>query len=286
MLSAELAQLMQVPVLPEPVSASARSFLLLRRRGFGRRGRDPQMLLSVLTGIGLSELMSLSVYSGTSLLQETGCRTGGRRHDRSDQPLRAEFLHNMLSLPLPDLMSVGPLQNLFLTDYADHPGHFDFVWNLEPPESGGRSAGDGASPSDHHPEQPASAIDTLPVRRRHHPPHCSRLEATSSSRHHGPPATLPPGICTTRSARRLCRAASTPAWRPRSATIPHKRSAAAPAMTRSWPAASPTRSMAASGFDAVSYADSGPIVVLLQDTDTHGPHANEPAGGSGGFCCR
>jgi len=36
----------------------------------------------------------------------------------------------MLSLPLPDLMSVGPLQNLFLTDYADHPGHFDFVWNL------------------------------------------------------------------------------------------------------------------------------------------------------------
>ena len=38
-----------------------------------------------------------------------------------------------------------------------------------------------------------------------------------------------------------------------------------------------------SGVDAVSYANSGAIVVLLQDTDTHGPHANEPAGGSGGF---
>jgi Ca2+-binding RTX toxin-like protein len=38
-----------------------------------------------------------------------------------------------------------------------------------------------------------------------------------------------------------------------------------------------------SGTDAVSYAASGAIVVLLQDTDSHGPHANEPAGASGGF---
>ncbi|MGH6961605.1 MAG: hypothetical protein ACREE7_14075, partial [Dongiaceae bacterium] len=37
------------------------------------------------------------------------------------------------------------------------------------------------------------------------------------------------------------------------------------------------------GIDTVSYANSSAVVILLQDTDTNGPHANEPAGGSGGF---
>jgi len=127
MLSATLAQLMQVPVLPEPVSGERTVIPVSSVAAVAAgEGSDPQMLLSVLTGISLSELMNLSVYSGTSLLQELDAAQAAGGATDPTNPFAAEFLHNMLSLPLPDLMSVGPLQNLFLTDYADHPGHFDF----------------------------------------------------------------------------------------------------------------------------------------------------------------
>ena len=285
MLSAELAQLMQVPVLPEPVSGE-RAVIPFSSVAAVSAGEvsDPQMLLSVLTGIGMSELMSLSVYSGTSLLQELDAAQAAGGTTDPTNPFAAEFLHNMLSLPLPDLMSVGPLQNLFLTDYADHPGHFDFVWNLEPPEAAGALPSDGASPSDHHPEQPAVGIDTLPV----------------------PPPPPPPALFTAGSdvvvfdtmtaghfaAGNLHDALGGDDY----VVLPSTPSVAAalgydPAQTFSGGAGNDTILAGGladaidggSGFDAVSYADSGPIVVLLQDTDTHGPHANEPAGGSGGF---
>jgi hypothetical protein len=105
MLSAELVQLMQVPVLPEPVSGERAvipfsSLVTVAAAD----GGDPQMMLSVLTGLNLSDLMNLSVYSGLELLQELDAMRA-----EADDPFAAEFLHNMLSLSLPDLVAVEPL---------------------------------------------------------------------------------------------------------------------------------------------------------------------------------
>ena len=283
MLSAELAQLMQVPVLPEPVSGERAviPFSAVAVAAAGDGG-NPQVLLSALTGLSLSELMNLSVYSGISLLQELdGMQAGGGATDPRN-PFAAEFLHNMLSLPLPDLMSVGPLQNLFLTDYADHPGHFDFVWNLDRPEAAGVLPGGGESPTDHHPEQPVAGDETIPV-----PPL--------------PPALFTGGsdvvVFDTMNAGQF--AAGN--WHDALAgddyvVLPSSGAVAAalgydPAHTFSGGTGNDTIVAGGladaidggSGIDAVSYAASGAIVVLLQDTDTHGPHALEPAGGSGGF---
>ncbi len=281
MLSAELAQLMQVPVLPEPVSGERAvipfSSMVAVAAG---DGGDPQMLLSVLTGLSLSDLMNLSVYSGLGLLQELDAmRTADGMTDPTN-PFAAKFLHNMLSLPLPDLMSVGPLQNLFLTDYADHPGHFDFVWDREPPVAAGALPNDGPSPSDHRPEQPAVGIATLPV----------------------PPPSLFTGASDVVAFDAMIGGRfAVGNWHdalggddyvvlPSSAAI-----AAAlaydPAQTFSGGAGNDTIVAGGlaeaidggGGIDTVSYANSSAVVILLQDTDTNGPHANEPAGGSGGF---
>src|SRR5262249_53450137 len=139
LLSAELAQLMQIPVVPEVVPAQGVV-------------ADPHALLAVLAGISLSDLMNLSVYSGVGLLQELDALHAQDGAPAPSNPFAAEFLHNMMSLPLPDLMSVGPLQNLFLTDYAHHPGNFDFVWHQDRPEAAGAPPGGGAPPPHHHPE--------------------------------------------------------------------------------------------------------------------------------------
>jgi hypothetical protein len=281
LLSNELALLMQVPVSPEPVSGE-RAVLPFSSMATmaASDGGDPQMLLSVLTGISLSQLMDLSVYSGVSLLQELGAmQAAGGATDPTD-PFAAEFLHNMLSLPLPDLMAVGPLQNLFLTDYADHPGHFDFVWNLAPPEAAGALPSGDTSPTDHHPEDPAVGIDTFPV------PHPVLFTGGSDVVVFD---SLPAGYFAAGN------------WHDALAgddyvALPSSAAVAAalgydPAQTFSGGAGNDTIVAGGladaidggSGVDAVSYADSGAIVVLLQDTDTHGPHANEPAGSSGGL---
>src|SRR5215510_3577029 len=113
MLSTELAQLMKVPVLPEPVSGERAvipvTAVLAAPAG---DGGDPQVLLAALTVASLSDLMALSVYSGVGLQQELDTLHAAPLTD----PFAAEFLHNMMSLPLPDLMFVNPLQDLFLTD--------------------------------------------------------------------------------------------------------------------------------------------------------------------------
>jgi hypothetical protein len=282
LLSNELAQLMQVPVSPEPVSGE-RAVLPFSSMATmaASDGGDPQMLLSVLTGLSLSQLMDLSVYSGVSLLQDLDAvQAAGGVTDPTD-PFAAEFLHNMLSLPLPDLMAVGPLQNLFLTDYADHPGHFDFVWNLDPPKpAGALLSGGGGPPTDHQPEDPAVGIDTFPV------PHPILFTGGNDVVIFD---NMPPGYYAVGN------------WHDALAgddyvALPSSAGVAAalgydPTQTFSGGAGNDTIVAGGladtidggSGLDAVSYADSGAIVVLLQDTDTHGPHANEPAGGSGGF---
>src|SRR5262249_3605722 len=111
MLSAELAQLMQVPVLPEPVSGE-RAVIPVTAVVAAPAGDagDPQVLLAALTGASLSDLMALSVYSGVGLQQELDSLQAAPLTN----PFAAEFLNNMMSLPLPDLMFVNPLQDLFL----------------------------------------------------------------------------------------------------------------------------------------------------------------------------
>lgn len=270
LLSTELAQLMEVPVLPEPVSGGAST---------GEAG-DPHLLLSMLAGLSLSDLMNLSVDSGLGLLQELDALHAQDGAIPPSNPFAAEFLHNMMSLPLPDLMSVGPLQNLFLTDYAHHPGHFDFVWGLDRPEAAGALASEDVTSSDHHAEQPVAIGDNLPV--------------------------LPPALFTSRDDTVIFDSMTAGHHAAGSlhdalggddyVVLP---SSAAVADALGYDAAQTFTGGAGndtivsggladaidggSGIDAVSYAGSGPIIVLLQDTDTHGPHANEPAGGSGGL---
>jgi hemolysin type calcium-binding protein len=283
MLSAELAQLMEVPVLPEPVSGERAVIPFSSVAAVAAAdGGNPQVLLSALTGLSLSELMNLSVYSGISLLQELGgMQSAGGATDPTN-PFAAEFLHNMLSLPLPDLMSVGPLQNLFLTDYADHPGHFDFVWNLEPSEAAGVLPGGGESPTDHHPEQPVAGGETIPV-----PPSPPALFTGA-----GDVVVFDTMIAGHFAAGNWHDALGGDDY----VVLPSSGAVAAslgydPAQTFNGGSGNDTIVAGGladaidggGGIDAVSYANSGAIVVLLQDTDTHGPHALEPAGGSGGF---
>src|SRR5262249_1251359 len=121
---------------------------------------DPQMLLSVLTGISLSQLMNLSVYSGLGLLQELDVL---HADGAPTNPAATEFLHNMLSLAMPALISVGPLHNLFLRVHAERPGYFDFVGNLDPPAPAGALPSGEPAASDHHPEQPTTGDDHFVV---------------------------------------------------------------------------------------------------------------------------
>jgi hypothetical protein len=283
MLSAELAQLMQVPVLPEPVSGERAVIPFSSVSAVAAAdGGNPQVLLSALTGLSLSELMNLSVYSGISLLQELDAMQAAGGATDPTNPFAAEFLHNMLSLPLPDLMSVGPLQNLFLTDYADHPGHFDFVWNLDSPQAAGALPGGAESPTDHHPEQPPAGNETVPT-----PPL--------------PPALFTGGsdvvVFDTMPAGQFATVNLHDALGGNDYVVLPSSGAVAAALgydpAQTFHGGSGNDTIVAggladaidggSGIDAVSYANSGAIVVLLQDTDTHGPHALEPAGGSGGF---
>jgi Ca2+-binding RTX toxin-like protein len=223
--------------------------------------------------------MNISVYSALGLLQELGALQQGEASAPTN-PFAAEFLHNMMSLPLPDLMSVGPLQDLLLTDYADHPGNFDFVWHFDHPESAGALPIEDTRPSDHQVEQPAVEGD--------------RFVAP-------PPALFTGGndvvIFDSMSAGHYAAGnwhdalggddyvalPSTPAV---AASLGY-----GPALGFSGGAGNDTIVAGGladaidggSGIDTVSYAASGAVVVLLQDTDTHGTHANEPAGGTGGF---
>jgi len=278
LLSSELAQLMQVPVLPEPVSGERAVIPFSPVATAAPDGGDPQMLLSVLTGISLSQLMNLSVYSGVGLLQELD---GLHAEDGAPtNPFATEFLHNMLSLPLPDLMSVGPLQNLFLTDYADHPGHFDFVWNLDPPEPAGALPSGEPSASDHHAEPPSTGDDHFIVQ---------------------PPPLFTGGSDTVIFDSMTAGQYALGNWHDALGgndyvALPSTAGVAAalgydPALGFAGGAGNDTIVAGGladaidggSGIDTVSYAGSDAVVVLLQDVDTHGPHANEPAGGTGGL---
>jgi len=283
LLVSELAQLMQVPVSPEPVSGE-RAVLPFSSVATVVPGGtvDPQVLVSVLTSLGLSELMNLSVYSGVGLLQELDSMHAADGPTAPTDPYAAEFVHNMLSLSMPDLMSVGPLQNLILTDYADHPGHFDFVWDFDRPEAAGALPNGDAPPSDHHPELPPAGSDTLPVA----PP---------------PPALFTGGddvvVFDTMSAGHFAVGNLHDALGGDDYVVLPSSPAVAAALgydpTQTFFGGAGDDTIAAggladaidggSGIDTVSYAGSGAVVVLLQDTDTHGPHANESAGGSGGL---
>jgi hypothetical protein len=276
LLSGELAQLMQVPVLPEPVSGERA--VIPFSPAAATAPDDPQMLLTVLTGISLSQLMNLSVYSGLGLLQELDDLHA--EDGAPTNPFATEFLHNMLSLPLPDLMSVGPLQNLFLTDYADHPGHFDFVWNLDPPAPAGALPSGEPSASDHHAEQPTTGDDHFIVQ---------------------PPPLFTGGSDTVIFDSMTAGQYALGNWHDALGgndyvALPSTAGVAAtlgydPALGFTGGAGNDTIVAGGladaidggSGIDTVSYAGSGPVVVLLQDTDTHGPHANETAGGTGGL---
>jgi hypothetical protein len=277
MLSAELAHLMQVPVLPAPVSGERAvipvTAVVAAPAG---DGGDPQVLLAALTGASLSDLMALSVYSGVGLQQELDTLHAAPLTD----PFAAEFVHNMMSLSLPDLMFVNPLQDLFLTDYADHPGDFDFVWDFDRPKAAGALPGGDASPSDHHPEQLVAHVD--------------RFTITPPPLFTGADDTV---VFDTMSAGQYAAGNWHDALGGDDYVVLPSSAAVAAGLgydpTQTFTGGDGNDTIVAggladsidggSGVDAVSYADSGPIVVLLQDTDTHGPHANEPAGGSGGY---
>lgn len=278
MLSTELALLMEVPVSPEPVSGERAviPFSPLAAAPAGDGG-DPQQLLLVLTAAKLSDLMTLSVYSGIGLLQELDTlHTAG-----PTSPFATEFLHNMMSLPLPDLMSVNPLQNLFLTDYADHPGDFGFVWHLDRPQAAGALSSDQeAGSSDHRPGEVIVDIDTV--------------------------TTLPIALFTggndtvifdTMNPGRYAAGNWQDALGGNDYIVLPSSAGVAAGLgydpAQGFMGGDGNDTIVAggladaidggNGLDTVSYANSGPIVVLLQDTDTHGPHANQPAGGSGGY---
>lgn len=269
LLAADLAQLMLVPVWLEPAAGEQAA---LPPSSIEPSGGDPHLLLAMLAGLSLSDLMGLSVESGIDLRQELAVTT-------LTDDAAAAFLQSLLSLSLSELMSIGALDDLVLTNYANGPPP-DSDMGFDPIQPAGSLASDGPSPTDHVALPPSIGPDDLV------PP--------------GPPMLFTAGddtiifdwIAAGAFAGNIHDARSGDD----SVALPSTAAEAAEAgydASQGFGGGAGNDTIIAGGLadaidggagtDTVSYAGSGGVVVLLQNTDSHGPHANEPAGGTGGL---
>jgi Ca2+-binding RTX toxin-like protein len=181
---------------------------------------------------------------------------------------------------LSDLMSVGALDDLVLTNHANGLAAPDPAWHFDPIQPAGALAGGGPSPTDHVAPPSGPGHDTFM-----------------------PPP--PPALFTIGSDTIVFDAVAPGAFAGNvhdalagddNVVLPSTAAEAAEAgydVNQGFAGGAGNDTIVAGGpadaidggdgTDTVSYAGSGGVIVLLQNTDAHGPHANEPAGGTGGL---
>jgi len=280
LLAEDLTGLMAIPVWPE-TATGLQIALAPGEISTPSAPLDPKLLITMLNGLNLADLLSLSVASSLDLRQELATMTGADQPSAvSDADVKA-YLHSLLAMSLSELMTLGALDGLVITDLADRPG-------LETPslspfrsEAAGALAADPvAPPSDHIAPTPEPTHEAVPVP-------VPRLFTSGSD-------TV---------VFDLIASGSYPAGSQQNAfggndhvTLPSNLAQAIeagydPLQAFSGGAGNDTIVAGGladtidggAGIDTVSYAGSTGVVVLLQNTDVHGPHANEPAGGTGGL---
>jgi hypothetical protein len=262
LLVADLAQLMLVPVWLEPGSGEQATL--------PPSSTEPQLLLAMLTGLGLSDLMSLSVESGIDIRQELAAAT-------LTDDAAAALLQGLLSLSLSELMSVGALEDLVLTNYADLPPPNSGL-GFDPIRPAGSLASDGPAPTDHVAPMPSAAPESFVPPP---PPMLFTVGDDTIAFDTIAAGAFAGNVHDARSGNDSVALPSTPAEAAEAGYDP----------TQSFGGGAGNDTIIAGGLadaidggagtDTVSYAGSGGVVVLLQNTDSHGPHANEPAGGTG-----
>jgi Ca2+-binding RTX toxin-like protein len=271
LLAVDLAQLMLVPVWLEPAAGAQAA--LPPPTSIEPSSGDPHLLLTMLTRVSLFELMDLSVESGTDLRQDLAVTT-------LTDDAAAAFLQSLLSLSLSELMSVGARDDLVLTDYADKLAPPDPFWSFDPIRPAGSLTSEGPPPSDHVAAPPSVGVDSFTP-----PP---------------PPALFTAGddtiVFDAIAAGAVAGNAHDALAGDDNVVLPSTAVEAAQAgydTSQGFSGGAGNDTIVAGGLadaidggdgtDTVSYAGSGGVIVLLQNTDTHGPHANEPAGGTGGL---
>jgi hypothetical protein len=270
LLAASLAQLMLIPVWIEP---AAGELAALPPMSVEAASDDPNLLLTMLTRLSLGELMGLSVESGTGLGQELTVAT-------LTDDAAAAFLQSLLSLSLSDLMSLGALDDLVLTNYANPLAPPGPAWNLDPVYSAGSLPTEEPLPSDHLATLPSVGVGNFKP-----PPPPGLFTA-------GDDTIVFDAIAAGAFASNVQDALSGDDY----VVLPSTAGEAAQAgydESQGFSGGPGNDTIVAGGLadaidggagtDTVSYAGSSGVVVLLQNTDTHGPHANEPAGGTGGL---
>ncbi len=269
LLAADLAQLMLVPVWLEPGSGEQAA---LPPRSTEPSGDDPQLLLAMLTGLGLSDLMSLSVESGIDMRQELAVTT-------LTDDAAAALLQSLLSLSLSELMSIGALEDLVLTNYAVLPRP-DSGLGFDPIQPAGSLASDGPSPTDHVAPMPNAAPDSFVPPP---PPMLFTVGDDTIVFDTIAAGAFAGNIHDARSGDDSVALPSTPAEAAEAGYDPSQGFGGGAGNDTIIAGGLADAIDGGAGTDTVSYAASAGVVVLLQNTDSHGPHANEPAGGSGGF---
>ena len=270
LLAASLAQLMLIPVWIDPAADGPAT---VPPSATDAANGDPHLLMTMLASLSLAELMGLSVESGTDLGREL-------MSPALSDNAAAAFLQGLLSLSLSDLMSLGALEDLVLTDYANPLAPPGPAWNFHSVQPAGSLPREEPPPTDHVATLPTVGVDNIAP-----PP---------------PPALFTAGadviVFDAIAAGAFAGNAHNALAGDDTVVLPSTAAEAAQAgydASQGFSGGAGNDTIVAggladaidggAGIDAVSYAGSGGVVVLLQDTDTHGPHANEPAGGTGGL---
>lgn len=277
LLAQDLPSLMSIPVFPEIVGGPQ---LALAPTGAGAATPpvDPKLLIAMLNALSLEDLMRLAVESSLDLKQDIGQLT-----DQASLPSDASiasYLHGLLSMSLSDLMAIDALDDLIITKLADRLSPDAPPLNPAPQDRAGTVPTESPPPSDHLPPAPQPPAETAPtpVRRLFTAGNDTVVfDSISAGTYQG--ATLQNAL-----------GGNDHVTLPYDLTQAHQ-AGYDPLHAFSGGAGNDTILPGGLadiidggiGLDTVSYQGSSGVVVLLQNTDNHGPHANEPAGGTGGL---
>lgn len=277
LLAQDFPSLMSIPVNPEIVGGPQ---LALAPTGAGAATSlvDPKLLIAMLNALSLEDLMRLAVESGLDLKQDIG-HLNDKASPSSDASIAA-YLHGLLSMSLSDLMAVDALDDLVITKLADGLGPDAPPLNPAPQDRAGAVPTGSPPPSDHLPPAPQPPAETAPtpVRGLFTAGNDTVLfDSISAGAYQGAAlqnalggndhVTLPSDLTQAQQA----------GYNPLLAF------SGGSGNDTLVPGGLADIIDGGAGLDTVSYQGSSGVVVLLQDSDIHGPHAGEPAGGTGGL---
>lgn len=277
LLAEDFSKLMAIPVFPE----SAVGPQLAQAPTAAATPDDIKLLIAILNSLNLADLMNLTVESSLDLQQEIGDLPRADHYSADSEAVIAAYLRGLLAMSLSDLMSLDALDDLVLTDLADRLDSDPRPLNEMPSDAAGKlPALSALPPSDHVAPSPAPISESAPA-----PavrlfsagndvvafdavvagiyPAATLRDALGGNDH----VTLPSDLAEAQQA----------GYDPLQAFVGGAGNDTIVAGSL------PDIIDGGSGIDAVSYEGSAGVVVLLQNTDIHGPYAGEPAGGTGGL---